>query len=126
MALRSKETAEAYLKEQAGRDDFRNNKDYEEDHERILRSFEHWHIIENLYPYDNIAKEHHMLVPKRVFGRMSECTRDEWNEYKYLLNVFEEEGHYDCILENFSRGRSIIRHLHLHLIVYKDRYAGKE
>lgn len=120
MALRSTALSNSYLADQASRDDFRNNKDYQEDHERILRSFEHWHIIENLYPYDMIAKEHHMLVPKRVFSKMSECTRDEWNEYKYLVSLFEEEGHYSAILENFSKGRSIMKHLHLHLIVFKD------
>ncbi len=120
MALRSQKLIDAYKAEQTAHEDFRMVKDLSEDHERVIRSFEHWNIIENLYPYDLIAKEHHMLVPKRVFGKMSECTRDEWNEYKYLLNLFEEEDHYDAILENFSKGRSIIRHLHLHLLVYKD------
>lgn len=120
MTLRSTKIAEAYLKEQKEQNDFRNNKDYTDDSERILRSFEYWYVINNLYPYDIIAQEHHMLVPKRVFGSMSECTRDEWNEYKYLLSLFEKENHYDCILENFSKGRSIMKHLHLHLIVLKN------
>ena len=120
MSLRSETVMNAYLEDQAQRNNFREEKDYHEDKERILRTFEHWVVIENLYPYDLIAKEHHMLVPKRVFSRMSECTRNEWDEYKYILNTLEEEAHYDAIMENFSKGRSILRHLHLHLIVYRD------
>jgi len=120
MALRSPEMLNAYLAEQAKKPGFRNHKNYLEDEERILRHFEHWMIIDNLYPYDIIAKEHHLLVPKRVFSRMSECTRDEWNEYKHIINLFEEEGHYSAIMENFTKGRSILGHLHLHLIVFKD------
>lgn len=120
MSLRSEKLQAAYKQDQESRIDFRNQKDYEDDQERVLRTFEYWYVIENLYPYDLITKEHHMLVPKRVFGKMSECTREEWNEYKLLLNLFEEEGHYNAILENFSSGRSIMKHLHLHLLVYKD------
>lgn len=120
MTLRSEHIKNAYLEDQAQNVNFRTEKDYREDEENIFRSFEHWYIIENLYPYDLITKEHHMLVPKRVFSKMSECTRDEWNEYKYIINLLEEEGHYDGILENFSKGRSIMKHLHLHLLVYKD------
>lgn len=126
MALRSDKLNKAYLEDQESKENFRDTKDYRADSDRIIRSFEHWHIIDNLYPYDLIAKEHHMLVPKRVFGKMIECTRDEWNEYKYILNLFEKEGHYNAILENFSSGRSILRHLHLHLLVYKDSQIGSE
>lgn len=126
MALRSKENADAYLEAQGGIADHLHLKDYSNDSEHIIRSFEYWHIISNLYPYDMIAKEHDMLVPKRVFSKLSDCTRLEWEEYKTILNVLETEGYYDAVLENFSRGRSILRHLHIHLIVWKDRYAGSE
>lgn len=120
MPLRSDEMKEKYAEHRAQYENFSRTKDYREDHERIIRSYEHWYIIQNLFPYDKITKAHNMLVPKRVFSKMSECNKSEWSEYKIILNQLEDEGYYDAILENFSRNRSIYKHLHLHLLVWKD------
>jgi len=116
----------AYQEEQSQRENYRQEKDYAEDQDRVLRTFNHWVILGNLYPYDLIAKEHDMLMPKRVFGKMSDCNREEWDEYKEIINLLEAENRYDAVLENFSRGRSILRHLHIHLLVYKDNYAENQ
>lgn len=119
MPLRTSETKEKYLANQAGYENFSVTKNYREDEERIIQSFEYWYIIANLFPYDKVAEQHDMLVPKRVFGKMSECTKEEWEEYKTIINQFEADGHYDAMLENFSKGKSILRHLHIHLIIWK-------
>ncbi|MFT5849663.1 MAG: diadenosine tetraphosphate (Ap4A) HIT family hydrolase [Patiriisocius sp.] len=120
MVLRSEKLKSQYLADQSRYDDFLKNKDFDEDRERIVKSFKYWDIIENLYPYDKIAKAHDMLVPRRVFAKMSECRKEEWDEYKIIMNQFEFDGHYDAVLENFSKGRSVLKQLHIHLIVWKD------
>ena len=81
----------AYQEEQSQRENYRQEKDYAEDQDRVLRTFNHWVILGNLYPYDLIAKEHDMLMPKRVFGKMSDCNREEWDEYKEIINLLEAE-----------------------------------
>ena len=120
MPLRTDETKANYLSTQAKYKNFSQTKDYREDEEHILQSFTHWYLIANLFPYDKVAKQHDLLIPKRVFGKMSDCTKEEWEEYKQIINQFELDGHYNSMLENFSKGKSILRHLHIHLIVWKD------
>ncbi len=119
MILRSAETQERYNQNQAQYTNFSETKDYREDEERVIRQYTHWYIIPNLFPYDKVAQVHDMLVPKRVFAKLSECNRVEWEEYKTILNQLEEEKYYDAIMENFSKHRSICKHLHLHLIIWK-------
>jgi len=119
MPLRTDRMKEKYAENMNQYEDFISTKNFEEDKERIIHSYTHWYIIANLFPYDKIAATHNMLVPKRVFGKISECNKEEWEEYKTILNQFEDDGIYDAILENFSRNRSVCTHLHLHLIVWK-------
>jgi len=87
---------------------------------RIIHSYTHWHIITNLFPYDKIAQTHDMLVPKRTFGKMSECNKDEWDESKQLSLNSRQMPTMMQFLENFSRNRSVSKHLHLHLLVWKE------
>lgn len=120
MALRSAEITNAYKLDQEARTNFRDERHLADENEQVVREFTHWVIIENIYPYDLITKEHHLLIPRRVFSTMQECERHEWEEYKEIVNTLHEEGYYSGILENFPKGRSIMKHLHLHLLVYKD------
>lgn len=120
MSGRSEEIRNKYLAEQLRFEDFNATRQYDENWKHVVTSYSHWYILTNLFPYDNIAKEHDLLVPKRVFGKMSDCNREEWEEYKTILNQLESDSYYDSILENFSKSRSILKHLHLHLIVWKE------
>ena len=119
MALRSSEMNKKYAENQAQYADFSATKSFDEDAESIIHQYKHWYIIKNLFPYDTIAQVHDMLVPNRVFGKMSLCNKVEWEEYKTIITQLEEDGYYDAILENFSKNRSVPKHLHLHLIVWK-------
>lgn len=119
MPLRTNAMKVKYAENQSQYKDFSATKNFDEDKERIIHSYKHWHIITNLFPYDKITQTHNMLIPKRVFGKMADCNKEEWQEYKTILNQFETEKYYDAILENFSKNKSISRHLHLHLIVWK-------
>jgi len=119
MQLRSKEMRDKYAENQSHYTDFSSTKNFEEDKERVIQSFNHWNIITNLFPYDNVAEVHDMLVPKRIFGGLFDCTTEEWDEYKSIINQLEEDSYYDVLIKNFSKHKSIHRHLHIHLIIWK-------
>ncbi len=83
-----------------------------------LRSFTHWVILENIFPYDKIAALHHMIVPKRHIIE-PEFSKEELDE---LLQIKESYIHknYDFVLEATYRKKSIPAHMHYHLVVVKD------
>lgn len=82
-----------------------------------LRSFVHWKIILNDFPYDLVAETHHMIIPNRHVTE-SELTADEIREY---AEIKEEVLHkeYDYMIETTRVKKSIPDHFHLHLIVAK-------
>ena len=83
-----------------------------------LRDFDHWRVIENIFPYDRIAKMHHMIIPKR-HAKEPELSAEELKE---LRKIKEEhlQTDYDLIIEATHRTRSIPGHFHIHLVVFKD------
>lgn len=82
-----------------------------------LRAYKHWKIIDNSFPYDLIAKDHHMLVPLRHVTE-ADLTIDEIMELAGIKNHHLEED-YDWIIEATLKNKSIPSHFHLHLIVGK-------
>jgi diadenosine tetraphosphate (Ap4A) HIT family hydrolase len=86
--------------------------------ERTIREFEHWYLIENLFPYDKIATVHHLLIPKREVAFGEPMLPGEEEE---LLRIKKELApEYDAMTENFPRNQSVPGHFHLHLLVYKE------
>ena len=83
-----------------------------------LIEFDHWRVINNDFPYDLIAAEHHMLIPKR------HCTEAELDEFesKELIDIKNHERllNYDYLIEAANRKKSIPLHFHIHLIVGKN------
>ncbi|MBP7741550.1 MAG: hypothetical protein KA104_02580 [Candidatus Pacebacteria bacterium] len=82
-----------------------------------LRTFKLWKIVPNAFPYDAIAKEHHMLVPLR-HSTEAELTVDEIMELSGIKNHAVDQD-YDWIIEAMPKNKSIADHFHLHLIVGK-------
>lgn len=83
----------------------------------IIADFSYWKIIPNKFPYDLLAKEHHMLIPKR-HSVEKELSNDEYQE---LLLIKERHfGKYDYTIEATNKAKSIPEHFHLHLIVAKN------
>lgn len=76
--------------------------------------FKYWKIIDNEFPYDAAAKVHHLLVPKRVLAKESECTEEEIEELIELKETVCEE--YDTIWQNPFHKKTVPGHFHLHLI----------
>lgn len=118
-SIRKKDTEEAYQKlreerRRVGIVGFAYNLDEEE----IISVYTHWAIIPNQFPYDMIAEVHHMLVPKRVFGRLEEATNEEMNELYSIKKEIQDK--YNYILETLGGMQSNTKHLHLQLIKLKE------
>jgi diadenosine tetraphosphate (Ap4A) HIT family hydrolase len=79
-----------------------------------IQSFTYWKITENSFPYDQIAKTHHMLVPLRHVIE-DELSKDELAEFKTIKA--EHVSEYDWIIEATAKNKSIPNHFHLHFIV---------
>jgi galactose-1-phosphate uridylyltransferase len=85
---------------------------------RCVREFEHWILIENLFPFDAIASKSHMLVPRRFFAEYGEMTDAEKKELEQIRKELESD--YDLLMENFAAHRSVKNHFHLHFLVAND------
>lgn len=83
-----------------------------------LTSFTYWKIIANAYPYDRIAKMHHMIVPLRHVTE-AEVTKEEWQEYNMIKND-HIQSEYEFVIEPTNKMKTIPSHLHIHVIVLKD------
>jgi len=82
-----------------------------------VKSFGFWKIIENNFPYDQIAKTHHMLLPVRHASE-KELRTGEWEELNMIKESFLN-AEYDWIIESTHENKSIPWHFHLHLIIGK-------
>lgn len=84
-----------------------------------IREFGHWRIIENIFPYDKIAKTHHMAIPKRHV-KEHELSDGELEELRVIKETCFHTD-YDFMIEATYKAKSIPAHFHLHLIVVKDQ-----
>lgn len=85
---------------------------------QTLKEFEHWKIVLNDFPYDRIAKTHHMLIPYRHVqeGGLNE---EEFKELRKIKETYVNTE-YDWIMEPVPKGKTIPSHFHLHLILGKE------
>ncbi len=85
--------------------------------ETALETFTYWKIIPNKFPYDRVARVHHMLIPLRHVIEQ-ELTPEEKEELIAIKNT--KLPHYDILVEALPHKKSIPSHFHLHLLVPKD------
>lgn len=83
-----------------------------------IKTFKFWKVINNEFPYDVIAKTHHMIVPLRHTAEAG-ITQEEWYEWGSLKHG-EIDRDYDSLIEETDNAKSIPDHFHIHLIVIKD------
>lgn len=82
-----------------------------------IKSFTHWKIVENPFPYDKIAATHHMIVPKRHVQERK-LSKKEMLDFQHIKDTYLHKT-YEFIIESTYRKKSIPDHLHLHLILAK-------
>lgn len=122
--LRSSETMEKYIKE------FNERKKPGKSHDpflhalnnpqgQVIKMFEHWFIMINDFPYDNIAETNHMIVTKRhVAFDWKLLTESEKQEFQFLRDTYLKKN-YDVIYENLPSGQTQPGRFHLHLLKLK-------
>jgi hypothetical protein len=80
--------------------------------------YQYWRIINNKFPYDSVAKVHHMLVPKRQFAHPIEINKMETVELDTIIATYLDD--YDAIMLNLPKARTIPNWLHYHLLTFKN------
>lgn len=83
----------------------------------IIKTFTHWKITVNEFPYDLIAQTHHMIFPIAHVAE-EDISPEAWQEFREIKKDYIQL--YDMIIEGTSRMKSIPEHYHLHLILEKD------
>ena len=86
----------------------------------LIKEFKHWKIVNNIFPWDRIAKTSHMVIPKRHVKGIN-LTMTEIKELESIKSGYINEK-YQIIVESTHKNKSIPEHFHLHLIVTKDRF----
>lgn len=90
------------------------------------RSFKHWFITWNEYPYDRIARTHDLLVSKRKFASSEGMTKAERDELEKIKKIFTRTQEYDSVMENIPHQRTIRDWYHLHLIKFKGEFKLRD
>jgi len=82
--------------------------------EKSLMEFDHWRVIPNKYPYDAVALQHTMIIPKEHLQEheLSQAALRELGELK--AGALNQK--YLYIMEALPSTKSIPGHFHLHLI----------
>lgn len=83
----------------------------------VVKTFTHWKIIVNDFPYDQIAQTHHMIIPIAHVTE-EDIPPEAWQEFKDIKRDYIQL--YDIIIESTSRMKSIPQHYHLHLILERE------
>ena len=82
-----------------------------------IKEFAAWRVTANEFPYDKIARDHQMLVPKRHIAE-TDVTNEEWLEFNEIKRGFVNDN-YDLIMERTQRTKTVPAHCHFHLINIK-------
>lgn len=89
--------------------------------EKSIIEFQYWRIIPNNFPYDTLAKIHHMIIPKEHMKEL-ELSNEAKAELLELKSHYLDDN-YEYIFEPLPKKKSIPAHHHLHLMVTHDRYS---
>lgn len=88
------------------------------DKAKSIKKFKHWRVINNLFPYNRIAKVHHIIIPKRHVA-YEKLNRAEKKEYDLIKSTYIEKE-YQLMTEATNKRKSIPEHFHIQLIVVKE------
>ncbi len=85
---------------------------------KAIKTYEKWKVIENEFPYDEVATRNDMIVPLRHTTEDG-LTKEELDEFKEIKKDINDK--YDMITENTHKRKSIPGHFHLHLLEIRER-----
>jgi hypothetical protein len=85
---------------------------------KAIKTYQNWKVIENEFPYDEVATKNDMIVPLRHTTE-DNLTEQELREFTKIKEDINDK--YDMILENTHKRKSIPGHFHLHLLQIKER-----
>lgn len=78
-----------------------------------------WKLTMNEFPYDAVAQEHLLLSPVRHVGLYTELTVSERVQLEEIKEELSEQGVFDTMIENLTRGRTFLAHYHVHIVQWK-------
>lgn len=81
-----------------------------------IKTYTHWFITENRFPYDAFARVSHLLVPIDHVAKEKDLTEEALSELKTILTTIDDEGTYDSVMANFTNIKTQPQHLHYHLL----------
>ncbi len=86
--------------------------------DKSIKKFKHWRIVENRFPYDLIAKTHHIIISSRhvVYDKLNKAEKKELD----LIKSTYIQIKYQMFMEATKKRQSVPEHFHIHLIVFKD------
>ena len=84
---------------------------------KSIKEFKYWRIINNMFPYDRVAKTSHIIIPKRhvSYEKLNKIEKKEFELIK--LRYINKKYHFT--MEAMKNRMSIPAHFHIHLIVLK-------
>ena len=84
----------------------------------VIKEFEHFKIITNIFPYDKVAEVNDMIITKRHVAErgLNNAEQEELTEVKHGYVA----DNYEYIIESTHHTKSIPHHFHLHLIVVRE------
>ena len=82
-----------------------------------VKKFKHWRILKAKFPWDRIAKIHHLIIPVRHTTE-EKLTKVELKEF-HLIKKNYIHGRYELIAEATKKKKTIPSHFHLHIIAVK-------
>ena len=87
----------------------------------LVKEWELWVLVKNEFPYDKIAEDHCMLVPKRKFCDDMEMIEEERWELWDIKKEFSKDRLFDLMCESMQHDKSVTGVFHLHCLRLKYR-----
>lgn len=84
----------------------------------VVKAFTYFSIISNDYPYDQICKTHHILVPNSHVPDFDCLGDNSGRELNTIVREFIDKS-YDAVLINTPRNMTIPEHAHWHLLTFE-------
>ena len=86
----------------------------------VIEKFEHFALVENLFPYqiwDGFEVDKHLLlIPKRFTKTISDFSLAEREEYFEILSKYEAQG-FSIYARAAQNVQKTVKHQHTHLII---------